>query len=89
MAFAFAEAILPYHTSAQKQKGSRHTKRSYASRVMEAAGVCGSITICSDELQIPLAFLCLIQYTIGMYTKTLGKRCYFCGETAVKQRGKY
>ena len=28
-------------------------------------------------------------YTIGMCTKTFGKRCYFCGETAVKQKGKY
>ena len=35
-------------------------KRSYALRVIETAGVCGSITICGGELQIPLAFLCMI-----------------------------
>jgi len=33
MAFAFAEAIVPYHTSAQKQKGSRHMQE-----VMRFAG---------------------------------------------------
>ena len=60
MAFAFAEAILPYHTSAQKQKAPGICKRSYASRVIEAAGVCGKITICGSELQIPLAFLRMI-----------------------------
>ena len=39
-----------------------------------------------DKYRLPF---CTCYDIIGMRTKTFGERRYICGETAVKQRGKY
>ena len=50
----------PRLPSSGRRRKQRRENIERGGGIQEAAGVCGKVTICGGELQIPLAFLCMI-----------------------------